>query len=1088
MNTRSSLFTLQALLTVALCFSVGPLKAQVAAPPSPEVRPPTIPLDSTSPSVERETLVLSPFQVVSNSNGYYNGNTMSGTRLNTRLEDLASAISVVTKEQMQDLGLLDVNDIFNYEANTEGTGNYTDFTFNSSGMPMDNVQSNPQGANRIRGLNTANTTIGNFETSGRVPLDPINVDSVEISRGPNSSIFGIGSPAGTVNSVPSSANLRKNKAEVVFRADNRDGWRTSLDLNRVLKHDVLAVRASFVKQHDGFALKPSGFATERLNGMLKYRPFRRTTLTGSYQHYHAEGNRPNSLAPRDGISGWLNAGSPTWDPVTSTAKINGVAVGTFPGTTNPAYFTTQIGTILGYIDQTGLSHLGQARGSAGNTPLTQTQNIRLVTPAVDPSGYLASQPLFQKYPVLADRTIYDWSSINVAAMNRFEDETDILSLLLDQSLLRTHRQALDVQFGWFRESSDRYTRNLLGSLSPSQGFASTVTIDVNERMLDGTPNPYFLRPFIQLDRPYTYKQPIDRDTYRAQLAYSLDLRQETSPWRWLGMHQLSAYAEYKNIVARQYMYRDALVSNHAWSDTTTNRAGGATTQYVIYPRFYIGDNSGNNIDYGPTAFAPGAYSLRWGNAVTQNFVTEPVQIDTAIANELGNGTGGSNNSWTILKSQGAILQSFLLKDRLVTTFGLREDQRYSRTGVTPLFLDPITLDQASFDSWDTRDWAIGKGRTTTSGAVLKVLPWLNITANKSNSFQPAAVGYNLYREVLPDPTGEGEDYGISLNLFSNKLIVRLNRYRTVQINSRNGDSANIAQRVRRLDYSSVTGSAYTLQRQATAWLTEAAQANGITLTQDQLNQQLADTMQLPVSFISDPPPNGTAVDDVTARGTELELNYNPSPFWTMKLNVTQQESINSSLAGEVGQWIADRMPVWKSIIDPRNNLPWFTQNYSGGSAESYFITNVQTPLKIAQALQNKSRPQVRQYRANFVTNFRLAGISENRLLKRFSVGGAVRWEDKGAIGFWGKQQIPATITELDADRPIWDKSRTYFDAFVTYKTQILSDKVGLKLQLNARNIFESGHLQPVAAEADGRISAYRIIDPRLFILTATFSM
>ena len=609
---------------------------------------------------------------------------------------------------------------------------------------------------------------------------------------------------------------------------------------------------------------------------------------------------------------------------------------------------------------------------------------------------------------------------------------------------------------------------------------------MNERLIDGTANPYFLRPFIQLDRPYVYKQPLDRDTYRAQLAYRLDLRRETNLLRWLGLHQMSAYGEYKDIQARQYMSRDVIVSNHAWTDTTSNR--GTSGSYVIYPRFYIGDGKGNNIDYGSTAFNPGTYSLRWGNAVTQQFTTEPVQIGNAVANESGNGNGGGNNNWTILKSQGAVLQSFLLKDRLVTTFGLRNDQRYSRTGATPLFLNGITMDEASFNQWAGGDWALGKGKTTTAGAVLKVLPWLNLTGNKSASFQPAALGYDLYRHILPDPTGAGEDYGFSLNLIENKLTVRINRYKTVQINSRNGDSANIAQRARRMDYSAATGMALNLQIQATQWLTEAAQAKGVTLTTAQLNQQLADTMGLPLAFIAEAPPNGTARDDLTARGTEIEVNYNPNSFWTMKLNVTQQQSINSALSGEVGQWIADRLSVWTKIIDPRNNLPWWTQPYGGQTPLSYFTSNVLSPLQIAQAMQGKSRPQVRQYRANFLTNYRLAGLTDQRFLKRFSVGGAVRWEDRGAIGFRGTQQLPAVITTLDASQPIWDKSRTYLDAFVAYRTKLFADKVGLTVQLNARNVAESGRLQPVAVEADGRVSAYRIIDPRLFILSATFSL
>src|SRR5687767_1756869 len=54
---------------------------------------------------------MSPFEVVSDNTGYQATNTMSGTRLNSKLEDLGAAISVVTKEQMADFALLDMNDI-----------------------------------------------------------------------------------------------------------------------------------------------------------------------------------------------------------------------------------------------------------------------------------------------------------------------------------------------------------------------------------------------------------------------------------------------------------------------------------------------------------------------------------------------------------------------------------------------------------------------------------------------------------------------------------------------------------------------------------------------------------------------------------------------------------------------------------------------------------------------------------------------------------------------------------------------------------------------------------------------------------------
>ena len=128
--------------------------------------------------------------------------------------------------------MLDINDIFNYESNTEGTGNFTSFEVDRNGMVTDQIQDNPQGANRIRGIGAANIAVDNFANSGRVPLDPINIDAVEISRGPNSNIFGLGEGSGTVNMVSSTANFNRATSVAEVRFDDLGGWRTSLDLNR----------------------------------------------------------------------------------------------------------------------------------------------------------------------------------------------------------------------------------------------------------------------------------------------------------------------------------------------------------------------------------------------------------------------------------------------------------------------------------------------------------------------------------------------------------------------------------------------------------------------------------------------------------------------------------------------------------------------------------------------------------------------------------------------------------------------------------------------------------------------------------------
>jgi outer membrane receptor protein involved in Fe transport len=182
---------------------------------------------------------------------------------------------VVTKEQMADFAMLDINDVFAYEAGTEGSGTFTDFSFNQSAQPNDNLAANPNTANRVRGLASANIAYGGFETSRRVPLDPISSEAVEISRGPNSNLFGLGNASGTANSVPATANLSRNRSQVQFRLeqygrlDGEMGYRESVDVNRVLLKDKLALRFSEVFQRTEYNRQPSGVKSERYNAMVK---------------------------------------------------------------------------------------------------------------------------------------------------------------------------------------------------------------------------------------------------------------------------------------------------------------------------------------------------------------------------------------------------------------------------------------------------------------------------------------------------------------------------------------------------------------------------------------------------------------------------------------------------------------------------------------------------------------------------------------------------------------------------------------------------------------------------------------------------
>ena len=123
-------------------------------------------------------------------------------------------------------------------------------------------------------------------------------------------------------------------------------------------------------------------------------------------------------------------------------------------------------------------------------------------------------------------------------------------------------------------------------------------------------------------------------------------------------------------------------------------------------------------------------------------------------------------------------------------------------------------------------------------------------------------------------------------------------------------------------------------------------------------------------------------------------------------------------------------------------------------------------------------------------NYRLAGFFNNQYLKRMSVTGAVRWESKGAIGYYG---VPINgdimaATQLDPNRPIFDSDHAYYDAGISYATRVYNDKWRVRFQLNGRNLQESGRLQTVGAYPNGRGQSFRIVDPRTFIFTTSVDL
>src|SRR5882672_6757113 len=104
-----------ALAAALAAFTAWPSAAQTALP--------------TKPATEDETVTLTPFEVTSSKDtGYQATDTLAGTRIRTDLRDVGSAISVVTKEFMRDIGATDNQSLLQYMTSAEvggTTGNFS---------------------------------------------------------------------------------------------------------------------------------------------------------------------------------------------------------------------------------------------------------------------------------------------------------------------------------------------------------------------------------------------------------------------------------------------------------------------------------------------------------------------------------------------------------------------------------------------------------------------------------------------------------------------------------------------------------------------------------------------------------------------------------------------------------------------------------------------------------------------------------------------------------------------------------------------------------------------------------------------------
>ncbi|MEO6245079.1 MAG: TonB-dependent receptor plug domain-containing protein, partial [Opitutaceae bacterium] len=570
---------------------------------------------------DEEVTLLSPFTVQTNKDvGYEASESLAGTGLKTKLTDLGASVSVVTSKFMEDTGSKNLADLLVYQANMEVRGfggNYSGVTPAGGGIAGEPSLSNGPTGTRVRGLAEA-TQARNFFRS-IIPMDGYNTDRVEINRGANALLFGVGSPAGIINTSSIAAELQRTRGKVEASFGSYGSYRVAFDYNAVPRRGDFAVRVALVKDDEKYQQEFAFTDTERKYAAATWdvAPLRNrgfldsTVIRASYERGRINSNNPRLLPPSDRIASWFDStlpenlralgarGKVTYDP------------GVNPGLFNAALRTATIGTIQQVnrsptfafantdataprdaiaTSPTGQTVLGRAMVSnnvyfpwSGLTNTAQhaasrdLARIRLDYAFPDQAFYTAEN--------VTDPSVFDFFNHLLVGPNSVQkSRLEALDVSLQQLALR---RTVGFELAFNRQRWTESMQNLLNATAPY------ISIDVNTRMWTGETNPNFGRPFISEAGGATFNHQ-EIETSRAKLFYELNLQEKISGrvGRILGRHVFSLLAQREELSTRSHTGGSLFYTPDFWvNGNNQSRSAPQSKQPVAL--IYLGPSLAN---------------------------------------------------------------------------------------------------------------------------------------------------------------------------------------------------------------------------------------------------------------------------------------------------------------------------------------------------------------------------------------------------------------------------------------------------------------------------------------------------------------
>ena len=288
---------------------------------------PVVPTSNGTPAVaaaasnsKEPAIELSPFVVSTDGDvGYLAANTLSGSRLNTKLYDTSASISEMTPEFLIDIGANDtmaaVEYALGFQADRPGA------TDNLSQFNSQNVVA--------RGVGRSGTVARDF-FPWNLSSDSFSTERLSLSRGPNSVLYGIGNAGGIINSTSKRASFRR-ATEANLTVDAESSRRFHIDHNQPLG-DKFALRVNLLADDMRTWRELEYTKDKRAHLAGTWRPFKLTEIRADYERGVQERLVGLRFSARDYFLEWTDAGSPAYNRTTNgnVYPTGTVAWGTVP--------------------------------------------------------------------------------------------------------------------------------------------------------------------------------------------------------------------------------------------------------------------------------------------------------------------------------------------------------------------------------------------------------------------------------------------------------------------------------------------------------------------------------------------------------------------------------------------------------------------------------------------------------------------------------------------------------------------------------------------------------------------------------------